>query len=123
MPDQCQLVDISGWQLSGAVTHTFKPGTVLSSNSALYVSPNVAAFRARPTPPHGGLGLFVQGNYSGHLSARGATLALTDPVGRPVASIQYTGNPSLAQQYLRITEIMYNPAPAPGNAAPVAVPA
>jgi len=108
-------VDISGWQLGGAVDHTFRPGTVIPAGGAIHVSPDVKAFRARASAPRGGQGLFIQGNYRGQLSAWGETLALTDPAGRIVTTNTYAGNPSLAQRYLRITEVMYNPAPLAGN--------
>ena len=106
-------VDISGWKLSGAVDFTFRGGTVIPTNSSLYVTPDVKAFRARTTGPRGGQGLFVVGGYKGQLSARGEALQLTDETGRLVRATNYTGSPSLAQQYLRVTEIMYHPAPAP----------
>jgi hypothetical protein len=106
-------VDISGWKLQGGISHKFKPGTVIPATNALYISPNVAAFRARTAAPHGGMGLFVQGNYNGHLNAWGESLFLTNTAGQLVTSTSFTGNPSLAQRYLRITEIMYNPSPAP----------
>jgi len=106
-------VDVSGWKLSGGIEFTFKPGTVIASNGVLYVSPNVNAFRARTAGPRGGQGLFVQGNYSGRLTARGESLQLADQNGRVVAATNYPAMPSLAQQYLRITEIMYSPAPPP----------
>jgi len=102
-------VDISGWQLSGGIRFTFEPGTVIPSNSLLYVSPNIAAFRQRPSGPRGGQGLFVRGNYSGRLSAWGETVTLTDDTGRLVHTNGYAPAPSLAQRYLRITEIMYHP--------------
>lgn len=108
-------VDISGWKVDGGIEHTFKPGTVIPANDAIYLSPNVVAFRSRAAAPRGGQALFVQGNYSGHLSAWGETLTLTDDQGRFVSSSSLVGTPSLAQQYLRITEIMYNPVPLPGN--------
>jgi hypothetical protein len=106
-------VDVSGWKLSGGIDFTFHPGTVMPSNSVLYVSPNVSAFRARFLSPHGGQGLFVQGNYSGQLNAWGETVTLADDHSRLVSSNSFVGNPSPAQRYLRITEIMYNPSPAP----------
>ena len=106
-------VDISGWKLSGAVDFTFRGGTVIQTNGSLYVTPDVKAFRARATGPHGGQGLFVVGGYKGQLSARGESLKLTDETGRLVRATNYLGNPSLAQQYLRVTEIMYHPAPSP----------
>jgi len=108
-------VDISGWKLDGGISHRFQPGTVIPSFSALYLSPNIVAFRSRATAPHGGMGLFVQGNYKGHLNAWGETLRITDDTGRLVSSNRFVGAPSLAQQYLRITEIMYNPPPDPGG--------
>lgn len=107
-------VDMSRWQLTGGVTHVFKPGTVLPARGSLYLSPDVKAFRARPTGPGGGQGLFAQGNYRGQLSAWGESLSLVDTTGRLVNRTNYPGNPSLPQQYLRITEIMYHPATTPG---------
>ncbi len=108
-------VDVSGWNLGGAVSFTFKPGTVIPAGKSLYVSPDVTAFRARTSGPHGGQGLFVQGNFQGHLNAWGETLLLSDDAGRIVATNSYAGNPSAAQRYLRITEIMFNPPPLAGN--------
>jgi hypothetical protein len=105
-------VDMSFWSVTGAISYTFKGGTVIPANGSLYLSPNVVAFRARATAPRGGQGIFVQGNYDGQLSARGETLYLVDRRGRVVNTNVYQGNPSGPQQYLRITEIMYHP-PAP----------
>lgn len=104
-------VDISGWKLTGGIRHVFKPGTVIPSNGVLYVARDVRAFRTRQIPPKGGMGLFVQGNYQGELSARGEAIILLDKNGNFVNITAYTPEPSLAQQFLRITEIMYNPAP------------
>src|SRR2546430_5169628 len=108
-------VDISGWNVGGGVSFTFRPGTVVPAGVSLYTAPNVNAFRARASGPRGGQGLFVQGNYSGQLNAWGETVTLTDDIGRLVATNSYAGNPSLAQRYLRITEIMFNPPPQPGD--------
>ncbi|MGC8828354.1 MAG: lamin tail domain-containing protein [Verrucomicrobiia bacterium] len=108
-------VDISGWKIDGAVRFTFKPGTVIVSNSVIYVSPDVKAFRARTIAPKGGMGLFVVGPYQGQLSARGEKIRLLTDKGYLIQEYQYQGNPSPAQQYLRITEIMYNPLPLPGS--------
>jgi Concanavalin A-like lectin/glucanases superfamily/CotH kinase protein/Lamin Tail Domain/Immunoglobulin domain len=108
-------IDVSGWKIRGAVSHTFLPGTVILATNVLYLSPDVAAFRGRSTGPSGGQSLLVQGNYQGQLSARGESLRLIDARGRTVVSTSYPGQPSLAQQSLRITEIMYHPvAPASG---------
>lgn len=108
-------VDLSGWKLAGAISYTFRPGVVLPTNGSVYVSPHVVSFRARPAAPRGGQGLFVQGNYRGRLSARGDTLRLLDAAGREVAAHTYAGNPTPAQRYLRITEIMYHPLPPPAG--------
>jgi hypothetical protein len=107
-------VDISGWKLGGGVEFTFKGGTVLGSNKVLYVSPDLKAFRNRSVAPKGGMALLVVGPYQGQLSARGEPLTITDG-DRLVYTNFYTGNPSLAQQFLRVTEIMYNPTPLAGN--------
>lgn len=83
-------VDLSGWRLDGGIRHTFAPGTVLIAGGRLYVSPNVRAFRSRATSPRGGQGLFVQGNYKGHLSNSGETIDLFDLPGRLVDTLTYT---------------------------------
>jgi hypothetical protein len=103
-------VDISYWQLVGGIEHEFRPGTVLVAGGRLYVSPNVRAVRSRTTSPKGGEGRFVQGNYQGHLSSWGETITLLDRYGRPVDTLTYAGSPSDQQRFLRITEILYNPA-------------
>ncbi|HKX60969.1 MAG TPA: lamin tail domain-containing protein, partial [Verrucomicrobiae bacterium] len=108
-------VDISGWKISGGIDYTFRHGTVIPARNAIYVTPDVNAFRARLTGPRGSLGLFVQGNYSGQLSAWGEPLQITDPTGRIVTSTNIPSAPSTLQRYLRITEIMYNPSAISGN--------
>ncbi|TSA56219.1 MAG: hypothetical protein D4R45_01135 [Planctomycetaceae bacterium] len=105
-------VDISGWQLTGGVEHTFLPGTVMVAGGSLYVCPDAAAFRARATNPTGGRGLFVQGNYNRHLSNWGETVNLLTEKDYLIDTMTYTGNPSDQQRYLRITELMYHPAQA-----------
>ena len=112
-------LDLSGWKLDGAVEFTFHPGTVLPSNSVVYVSPDVRQFRARTTGPRGGQGLFVVGPYSGQLSARGETLTLLNPRGKTAHQLTYAGDPSAAQRGLRITEIHFNPPAGPvGSSLP-----
>ena len=106
-------VDVSGWTVEGAIEHTFKPGTVISSATTrlpLYLSPNVNAFRARTTSPRGNQENFVQGNYRGQLSARGETITIRDEDGKVATSLTYPGAPSDLQQFLRITELHYHPA-------------
>jgi hypothetical protein len=108
-------LDISGWELSGAVRFTFKGGTVLPPNSAAYVVGDKVGFRTRTAGPRAGQGLFLVGPYQGQLSAHGESLVITDTSGRLVTSNAYVGAPSLAQQFLRITELMYNPSPLAGS--------
>jgi CotH kinase protein/Lamin Tail Domain/Bacterial Ig domain/Immunoglobulin I-set domain/Bacterial TSP3 repeat len=104
-------VDISGWKLDGGIQFKFRFGTVIPAGGTLYVSPNTKAFRNRAVSPRGGQGLFVVGPYSGRLNAWGESLKLTDDASRLVSSNSFVGNPSPAQRYLRVTEIMYNPSP------------
>lgn len=103
-------VDISGWKLSNGVNFTFKPGTVIPSNSVLYVTPDLQAYRTRTTAPMPGRGLFVVGDYGGQMDARGEMIVLLDNSGRVVHTNTYAPSPSPAQLYLRITELMYAPA-------------
>lgn len=103
-------VDISGWILhGGGVSHTFPGGTVIPAARTLYLTPDAIAFRRRAVSPRGGEYRFVQGNYRGRLSRWGGTLTLYDVHHRSVVSKAFEGNPSEAQRYLRITELMYNP--------------
>ena len=102
-------VDISDWRLTGGVEHTFPGGTVLPPNGAIYVSPNVAAFRARTVSPKGGEGRLVQGGYKKHLSNLGETLVLTDASGGTNNTTIYPAQPSDAQRYLAVSEFMYHP--------------
>jgi hypothetical protein len=76
-------VDLSGWQIKGDVAMTFRAGTVIPANSAIYVSPRVASFRARLEPPTGGQGLLVIGDYKGVLY-NPDWLFLFDAGGNPV---------------------------------------
>jgi hypothetical protein len=123
-------VDLSGWTLDGAIDHVFEGGTVIlpGNGSAaveykglLHVARDGFAFRSRTSGPTGGQKRLVQGNYSGQLSARGETLNLRDPAGQLIATFSYPGTPSALQQFLRISEIQYHPAP-PAPAEDLALP-
>ncbi|MCB1127062.1 MAG: lamin tail domain-containing protein, partial [Verrucomicrobiae bacterium] len=103
-------VDISDWQLAGAIAHTFLGGTVLPPNGRLYVCPSAAAFRARAVSPRGGEGLFVQGGYQGHLTGLGGTVALLDTAGNTNNTATFEAQPSDPQRYLVVSELMYHPA-------------
>jgi len=87
-------VDISGWQLTGGIDHTFPPGVVIPAGGSLYVSPNVNVFRARTTGPSGGQGLFIQGNYQGHISNQGETISLLAADGSLVQRINTPPQPA-----------------------------
>jgi hypothetical protein len=76
-------VDISGWTISlgqNSENHlfTFRGGTVIPANSVIYVAADRVAFRSRLLSPTGGQALFVVGDFSGRLAARGEVLHLTD---------------------------------------------
>ena len=101
-------IEISGWTVEGSARTTFAKGTVIPANGELFVSPNVAAFRARAEGPSGNQGLFIQSS-DGHLSNTGDTLTLRDQNGRLVAETSYAGGATIAQQALRVSEINYNP--------------
>ena len=102
-------VDISGWRLAGGVEHTFEPGTVIPAGGSLYVTPSLIAFRGRAAGPTGGQQRFVVGNYSGHLANAGETLTLLSDDGSFVSELTYQGVLTEVQQYLRVSELMYNP--------------
>lgn len=101
--------DISGWQLTGAVSFTFKAGTVINAGDSLFVSPRQQTFRARSTSPHGGEGKFVVGPYGGQISARGEVIELRNATAALVTSIATPVNPTAGQQQLRINELNFNP--------------
>lgn len=108
-------VDISGWKLAGEVAFTFSGGTVVPARTNLFVTADLRAFRARTNGP--GSGMLAVGGYRGQLPARGGTVHLKDRRGRFVDARSYAGDPSAAQQWLRIVEVMYHPA-APGANSP-----
>jgi hypothetical protein len=129
-----EAVDMSGWTLwnPGKSTpfHTFAAGTIIPGNTLAplhqpYVVRNIPAFRSRP-----GAGAieYVLGEYSGQLSARGETIELRAgqlATSRFVSSFTTPAAPTAAQQFLRLTELMFAPtspspaelAAAPGTAA------
>ena len=113
-----QAVDLSGWKLEGGIDHVFEGGTVIPPGNGsaaaeyqglLHVAKDALAFRSRTSGPTGAQKRFIQGNYSGQLSARGETVNLRDPAGMLIATFSYPGTPSALQQFLRISEIQYHP--------------
>jgi hypothetical protein len=109
-------VEVSGWTLTGGISHTLKPGTVIPAGSSLYLSPRPSAFRARTSGPGGGQRLLVQGGVSGHLSNFSENVFLHNPSGTLIATLTTADQPSDLQRWLRITEVYYNP-PGAGDAA------
>jgi hypothetical protein len=127
-------VDMSGWTLwnPGATTpfFTFPSGTVVPASTAaplhrMNVVRNQPGFRNRPGAPTGAE--FVVGTYDGQLSARGETIELRAAAlstSRLVSTLTTPAAPTAAQQWLRITELMFAPAaptPAELAAAPATV--
>jgi hypothetical protein len=109
-------VDLSGWQITGGVTFTFEPGTVVNGTATagananrIYIAASRNGFKTRTVSPKGGESLNVVGGYQGHLSNLGETLSLFDDTGALRATTTYTGTPSPQQEHLVVTEVMYNP--------------
>jgi len=83
-------VDVSSWQVSGAISYKFRGGTVIPAGGSLYLSPSVKAFRARTTGPSARQNLYVQGPCSGYLSTLGnSPLILQNSSGSLVSSNSY----------------------------------
>jgi hypothetical protein len=83
-------VDVSGWQVTGAIGYKFRGGTVIPAGRSLYLSPSVSAFRARTNGPSAGQNLYVQGPSGGYLSPRGnSPLILRNSAGSDVSSNSY----------------------------------
>lgn len=91
-------IDISGWTLSGSVSHTFAGGTVIPANTTYYLVADVAEFKQRITGPSGGQRLLIQGNYEGRLNDAFGQLALRDKADATIASFSY-GTQPLAGDY------------------------
>jgi hypothetical protein len=91
-------VDVSGWTISGAITHTFDGGTVIPANSTYYAVADVAQFQLRATGPSGGQRLFIQGNFDDRLNNAYGELFLLDQTGTSIDSLSY-GTPPLAGDY------------------------
>ena len=83
-------VDLSSWQVSGAISYKFRGGTVIPAGGSLYLSPSVNAFRARTNGPSAGQNLYVQGPCGGYLSTRGnSPLFLQTGSGTLISSNSY----------------------------------
>jgi hypothetical protein len=77
-------VDISGCQVKGCgIEHYFRPGTVIPSGRALYLTADAAQFRSKlpsPSPSR-----FVQGDWKGTLKESAGPLLLLNKTGKVVA--------------------------------------
>ena len=111
-----EAVDVSGWQITGAVTLTLKPGTVLPAGGGvtqhvgdLFVAKNPLSFRQGAAVDGGRQFCFVQGPYDGQLSARGETIELRNPAGALLKTRTWTPAPTAMQNQLRLTELNYAP--------------
>jgi hypothetical protein len=61
-------VDISAWELDGGIEMEIPAGTVIPALGSVYLVRHAPSFRARQSGPTGGSGLFVVGDYNGHIS-------------------------------------------------------
>jgi len=102
-------VDLSGWTIRGSVKLNINPGTVIPAGDSLFLTPDVATFRARTESPKGNEAVFVQGNYSRHFPKHEGLVQLSTDTGAMIASFDYEGESTNLQSFLRITEINYNP--------------
>ena len=111
-----EAVDISGWQITGAVDLILKPGTVIPGGGGvtdhvgdLFVAKDPSLFRQGATVNGGRPYAFVQGPYSGQLSARGETIELRDAAGTLLKTKSWAPAPTAMQNQLRITKLNYAP--------------
>ena len=104
-------VDISGWELTGGISHTFTAGTVIPSGGTLYVVKDVKAFKVRASDPSVGQKRFIQGNYDGQLASTGETVNLV-ALDATVVDTLTTPDDGISnnQAHLVVSEINYNPA-------------
>ena len=125
-------VDISGWTIGGDIAMTFQGGTVIPAQGAtttqatnspyinqLIVANKPAGIRTRLTAPMANQYRLVTGPYDHQLTARGGVITLNRPNNpldstagyTQVLSVPYTGIPTAHQNYLRVTELNFRPAP------------
>ena len=81
-------VDLSNWNLTGAINHQIAAGTVIPAGENLYLATNVAGFRARAEGPTGGQGHFVQGT-DAELPNEGGLLNLQDARGVTISTTTF----------------------------------
>lgn len=76
-------VDVSGWQLTTAISYTFPSGTTLAAGGYLVVAEDPALIQST-------WGVTAVGPYTGNLSSDGETLILQDASGTKVCEVDYT---------------------------------
>ena len=76
-------VDLSGWQLTTAVSYTFPSGTTLAAGGYVVVAEDPATIQSE-------FGVTALGPYSGNLSSDGETLILQNASGTKVGEVDYT---------------------------------
>ena len=102
-------IDCSNWEISGGISYTLPPGTVIPTRGRLYIAREAKGFRARSISPKAGEKRYLISGYRGQLSARGETIVLKDDTGNLIDSRTYPGDPTPTQEFLRISEILFDP--------------
>ncbi|YCM43239.1 lamin tail domain-containing protein [Verrucomicrobiaceae bacterium 227] len=74
--------DLSGWELDGAVSYTFPPGTSLPSNGYLVIADDPSVITSEFSVP-------ALGPYSGGLNSEGELLQLLDSSGAEQDRVEY----------------------------------
>ena len=103
-------VDLSDWVISGGISLTLPPGTVIPRGGTLYIAREAVGFRARRISPMANERRYLISGYAGQLSARGETIMLHDDAANLIDMETYAGSATPGQRYLRITEILFAPA-------------
>jgi len=83
--DERHAVDISGWKLAGAISHTLKAGSVIPANDSLFLVADPTAFKSRSNGPRGGRRLVIQPLLSGVFDTSGGEVTLTNQAGSEIA--------------------------------------
>ena len=85
------LVDLSGWQLTGGVEFIFPDNTLLGVNDYVAVAENPTTLRAEFSRPPGAppLDLPVLGPYTGGLSGEGETIDLINKAGERIDRVNF----------------------------------
>jgi hypothetical protein len=78
------LVDLTGWTLSGGINYEFPAGQAIPPGGFLVVARDAAARRASYP------GINLVGNYGGHLGSDDI-VTLNDPLGNPANQLHYYG--------------------------------